>query len=103
MTGVILLVAIIAVIAIIISLISAIGAAPAALIISIISIGISMLAFHRTGGTAELIRKIESGVSSEDLKKQMDALTTMTDALRERTADALERLEKVIRKTEKNE
>jgi hypothetical protein len=27
----------------------------------------------------------------------------MTDALRERTADALERLEKVIRKTEKNE
>jgi hypothetical protein len=103
MTGVILLVAIIAVIAIIISLISAIGMAPAALIISLISIGISMFAFHRTGGTAEWIRKIESGVSSEDLKKQMDALTTMTDALRERTADALERLEKVIRKTEKNE
>jgi hypothetical protein len=103
MTGVMLLVAIIAVIAIIISLISAIGAAPAALILSIISIGISMLAYHRTGGTAELIRKIESGVSSEDLKKQMDALATMTDALRERTADALERLEKVIRKTEKNE
>jgi len=27
----------------------------------------------------------------------------MTDALREKTADALDRLEKVIRKTEKNQ
>ncbi|OGP95754.1 MAG: hypothetical protein A2157_07585 [Deltaproteobacteria bacterium RBG_16_47_11] len=103
MTGVILLIAVIAVIAIILSLVSAIGAAPAALVISLISVGISILAYHRTGGTAELMRKLESGVSSEDLKKQMDALTTMTDSLREKTADALDRLEKVIRKTEKAE
>jgi hypothetical protein len=33
----------------------------------------------------------------------MDTLATMTDALREKTADALDRLEKVIRKTEKNQ
>jgi len=103
MTGVILLIAVIAVIAIILSLVSAIGAAPAALIISLISVGVSILAYHRTGGTSEVIRKIESGVSSDDLKKQMDALMTMTDALREKTADALDRLEKVIRKTEKGE
>ena len=103
MIGVILLVAVIAVIAIILSLVSAIGAGPAALVISLISIGISVLAYHRTGGTTELIRKIESGISSEDLKKQMDTLTTMTDSLREKTADALDRLEKVIRKTEKGE
>jgi hypothetical protein len=103
MTGVIVLVALIAIIAIILSLVSAMGAAPAALVISLISIGISLLVYHRTGGTTELIRKIESGVSSEDLKKQMDALTAMTDSLREKTADALDRLEKVIRKTEKGE
>ena len=103
MTGVILLVAIIAVIAIILSLVSVMGAAPAALILSFISIGISILAYHRTGGTTELIKKIETGIPSDDLKKQMDALTTMTDALREKTADALDRLEKVIRKTEKGE
>jgi hypothetical protein len=103
MTGVILLVAVIAVIAIILSLVSAIGAGPAGLVISLISIAISVLAYHRTGGTTELIRKIESGVSSEDLKKQMDALTTMTDSIREKTADALDRLERVIRKTEKGE
>jgi hypothetical protein len=33
----------------------------------------------------------------------MDALVSMTDALREKTADALDRLEKVVRKTEKNQ
>jgi len=105
MTGVTLIIGVIAVIAIILSLFSAIGigAGPAALIISLISIAISIVAYHRTGGTAELMRKIESNASSEDLKKQMDALTTITDALREKTADALERLEKVIRKTEKGE
>ncbi len=73
------------------------------LLIAVAALIIAILAYQRTGGTADLLRKIESGVSSEDLKKQMEALTTMTDALRERTADALNRLEKVIRKTEKDE
>jgi hypothetical protein len=103
MTGVTLIIGVIAVLAIILSLSSAIGAGPAALILSLISLGVSVVAYHRTGGTAELLQKIESSASSEDLKKQMDALTTITDALREKTADALERLEKVIRKTEKEE
>jgi len=73
------------------------------LLIAVIALIIAILAYQRTGGTADLARKIESGVSSEDLKKQMAALTTMTDALREKTADALDRLERVIRKTEKGE
>ena len=103
MTGLILLVGVIAVIAIILSLVSAIGAAPAALVISLISVAISILTYHRTGGTVELIRKIESGVSSEELKNQMETLSTMTDSLREKTADALDRLEKGIRKTEERE
>ena len=103
MTGVTLIIGVIAVLAIILSLSSAIGAGPAGLIISLVSLGISIVAYHRTGGTVELLRKVESSASSEDLKKQMDALTTITDALREKTADALERLEKVIRKTEKTE
>jgi hypothetical protein len=41
--------------------------------------------------------------SSPDMKKQMDALVAMTNSLREKTADALDRLEKVVRKTEKSE
>jgi hypothetical protein len=46
---------------------------------------------------------MDSGESFADIKKQAESLGTMTDALREKTADALERLEKVLRKTEKGE
>jgi len=73
------------------------------LLIAVVALIISILAYQRTGGTAELKRRIESTVSPEDLKRQVDALASMTDALRDRTADALDRLEKVIRKTEKGE
>ena len=73
------------------------------LLIAVVALIISILAYQRTGGTAELKRRIESTVSPEDLKRQVDALASMTDALRDRTADVLDRLEKVIRKTEKGE
>jgi pilus assembly protein TadC len=73
------------------------------LLIAVVALIIAILAYQRTGGTAELKRQIESRVPSADLKKQMDALVAMTDSLREKTADALDRLEKVVRKTEKSE
>jgi hypothetical protein len=53
--------------------------------------------------TLDLKKRIESSEPPQDLKKQVDAMIAMTDALREKTADALDRLEKVIRKTEKVE
>ena len=70
---------------------------------SIVALIISILAYQRTGGTADLRKKIQSTVSPDDLKKQVERLEVMTDTLREKTADALERLEKVIRKAEKGE
>lgn len=73
------------------------------LLIAVVGLIIAILAYQRTGGTAELRRKIESTIPPEDLKKQMDALVAVTNTLREKTADALDRLEKVIRKTEKVE
>lgn len=73
------------------------------LLISVVALIIAILAYQRTGGTAELKRHIEAGASSPELRKQIDTLVTMTDSLREKTADALDRLEKVIRKTEKGE
>jgi hypothetical protein len=73
------------------------------LLIAVVALIISILAYQRTGGTVELKRQIEIGASSPDLKKQIDALVAMTDSLREKTADALDRLEKVVRKTEKGE
>ena len=73
------------------------------LLIAVVALIIAILAYQRTGGTAELKRQLESKTSSVDLKKQMETLVAMTDSLREKTADALDRLEKVIRKTEKGE
>jgi len=73
------------------------------LLIAVVALIIAILAYQRTGGPAELKRKIESTIPPEDLKKQLNALVAMTDNLREKTADALDRLEKVIRKTEKGE
>ncbi len=73
------------------------------LLIAVVALIISILAYQRTGSTAEGKRHAETMASSVDFKKQVDAMASMTDALRERTADALERLEKVIRKAEKIE
>ena len=72
-------------------------------ITSIVALIVSILAYQRTGGTAELRKKLQTTVPPEDLKKQVERLEAMTDTLREKTADALERLEKVIRKAEKGE
>jgi hypothetical protein len=73
------------------------------LLIAVVALILAILAYQRTGGTADLKRNIEASVSSPDLKRQIDALAAMTDSLREKTADALDRLEKAIRKTEKGE
>jgi len=70
---------------------------------AIIALIISILAYQRTGGTSEMRKKLQSSVPPEEMKKQMERLEAMTDSLREKTADALERLEKVIRKAEKTE
>ncbi len=74
-----------------------------ALIIAVVALIISILAYQRTEGTAEVKRRMESSESYAEFKKQVESLGTMTDALREKTADALERLEQVLRKTEKSE
>jgi hypothetical protein len=68
------------------------------LLIAVVALILAILAYQRTGGTADLKRNIEASVSSPDLKRQIDALAAMTDSLREKTADALDRLEKALRK-----
>ena len=72
------------------------------LLIAVVALVLSILAYQRTGGTAELKRHFESKTPSGDLQKQMEALTAIVDSLREKTADALDRLEKAVRKSEKN-
>ena len=73
------------------------------LLIAVVALVLSILAYQRTGGTADLKRQIESTTPSGDLKRQVEALSAIVDSLREKTADALDRLEKAIRKTEKGD
>ena len=73
------------------------------LLIAVVALVLSILAYQRTGGTADLKRYFESKGPSGDLQKQMEALTAIVDSLREKTADALERLEKTVRKTDKGD
>ena len=73
------------------------------LLIAVVALIISILAYQRTGGTADLKRQLESATSSVDLKKQVEALIAVTDSLRDKTADTLDRLEKAIRKTDEGE
>jgi hypothetical protein len=72
-------------------------------LIAVVALIIAILAYQRAGGTADLKRQIESRMSSPDMKKQRDALVTMTDSFRGKAADALDRLEKLIRKKEKGQ
>jgi len=73
------------------------------LLIAVVALVLSILAYQRTGGTADLKRQIDSTTPSGDLKKQVEALSAIVDSLREKTADALDRLEKTVRKTEKGD
>jgi len=73
------------------------------LLIAVVALVLSILAYQRTGGTSDLKRHLDSTASSGDLKKQVEALNAIVDTLREKTADALDRLEKTIRKNEKDD
>lgn len=58
------------------------------LIIAVIAIAIAVAAFMRTGGVREL-------------KHQVQTLSSTTDSVRDRTADALNRLEQLVRGKER--
>jgi hypothetical protein len=59
-----------------------------ALIIAVVALGFAVAAFRRTGGGPEL-------------RRQVQGLSPATDAVRDRTADALNRLEQLVRGKER--
>ena len=59
-------------------------------IIAVVALVIAIVAFRRTGGV--------TAPKGED-----DSLNSVTDSLREKTADALGKMEKTLRKTDKEE
>ncbi|UCD70961.1 MAG: hypothetical protein JSW70_08140 [Syntrophobacterales bacterium] len=75
-------------------------------IIAIIALIISILAYQRTGGTREMRKTVDSlsstmeslkGRAEVGLKEQIETLSSVTESLRDRTADAIDRLEKILR------
>ncbi len=58
------------------------------LLIALIALGIAIAAFKRTGGM-------------EDLKRQVEGFGSKSEMARQKTADALDRLEQLIRGKEK--
>ena len=59
-----------------------------ALLIALVALGIAIAAFRRTGGGRELQRHVQE-------------LSSTTDTVRDRTADALNRLEQLVRGKER--
>ena len=75
-------------------------------IIAIIALLISILAYRRAGGAKELKKTVESlswtmeslkDRAGGGLKEQVEHLTSLTESLKEKTADAIDRLEKAVR------
>jgi len=58
------------------------------LLIAVVALVIAVMAFVRTGGIG-------------DLRRQLDAVSARTESARDRTADVLDRLERLIRGKEK--
>jgi hypothetical protein len=59
------------------------------LIVAVVALVIAIAAFKRTGGVREL-------------KRQVQTLGSTTDSVRDRTADALNRLEQIVRGKERS-
>ena len=57
-------------------------------IIAVIALVLAIVAFRRTGGMS-------------DLKEEVNSLDSVTETLREKTANAFEKMEKVLRKADK--
>ena len=68
------------------------------LILAVIALVIAILAYRRVGGTADLKKQIDQIASSVAIRKSVDSLAAATDTLREKTSEAIGKLEATIRR-----
>jgi hypothetical protein len=75
-------------------------------IIAIIALLISILAYRRAGGAKELKKTVDSlswtmeslkDRAGGGLKEQLEHLSSLTESLKEKTADAIDKVEKALR------
>ena len=71
------------------------------LILAVIALIIAILAYQKAGGMADLKKQIEHITSSGDLRKSIDSLASASESMREKTAEAIGRLEAAFKKEQK--
>jgi predicted PurR-regulated permease PerM len=64
-----------------------------ALIIAVIALVIAILAYQKVGGITDVKRQIEHIASSDELKKSVESLAAATETLKEKTDEAIGKLE----------
>lgn len=76
-----------------------------AFIFSVLALALSIWAFKRTGGLAEMKNKVDalSSLGLTEMKKQGESLSSLGESLRGKTADILNSVEKKVRGDEKPE
>ncbi len=67
-------------------------------ILSIIALIIAILAYRKVGGLADVKKQIDQIASSAELRKSIESMAAATESLRERTAEAIGRLETTFKK-----
>ncbi len=73
------------------------------LILAVIALVIAILAYQKVGGIADLRKQIDQIASSEDLRKSVDSLRVAADTLREKTVEAIGKLETTLRGKKREE
>ncbi len=68
------------------------------LVLAVVALVIAMLAYRKVGGMADLRKQMDQIASSTNFRESADSLTAAADALRDKTAEAIGKLEDVIRK-----
>jgi len=73
------------------------------LILAVVALVVAILAYQRAGGVVDLKKQIDHIVSSVDLRKSVDSLSATVDTLREKTAEAIGKVEDAVRGESKEE
>lgn len=72
-------------------------------IIAIVAVVIAILAYRKAGGVPDLKKQIDQIASSVDFRKSVDTLAAATETIREKTAEAIGKLEATVRGEGKEE
>lgn len=73
------------------------------LILAVIALVIAILAYQKAGGLVDLKKQIDQITSSGELKRSVETLASATDSLKEKTAEAIGKIEATFKKEAKEE